>query len=280
MENNTQQGEISDYDTEWELDTDSSDSASSGATGGDQPTLTSDDQFDEGASEGNDHSPTNDQSHAAVQDEVDVWAGASEAQMEAFRRAENEKTAAENRAKINADKLAERGRELKTLRDESLELQEATRVRSEFETEHEVYARDVDLMIQRRLDERIPEAPVVTEAENDQYVYEAITNAHPTAGDMYNSEPLKELLADDPVFKHNGRAVLFSETLHSNDPADVIAALDFYKTTHQPVQQQAAPTGLESMQGASSRGGRPDMRTMDQFSDSERYDAEWELDDD
>jgi hypothetical protein len=135
-------------------------------------------------------------------------------------------------------------------------------------------------MIQQRLDERIPVQPEMEQAEVEQQVFDAITQAHPHAGDMYNSESMKTLLNEDPVMKINGKAMLFSETLHSNDPADVIAALDFYKTTHDDTAPSSAPSGLEAMQSGTPRGNRTDMRTAGQLSSQERYDQEWELDDD
>jgi hypothetical protein len=279
MENNTQQEGAAEYDKEWELDTDNP-SPSSKDLSGNQQSSDSDDQFENEAPQGNEPPPSPNEPTAEVQEDVDVWADASEAQREAFRRAENEKVSADNRAKLNADKLAERGRELKALRDETHELREANRPRTEFETEHEVYAQDVDRMIQQRLDERIPVQPEMEQAEVEQQVFDAITQAHPHAGDMYNSESMKTLLNEDPVMKINGKAMLFSETLHSNDPADVIAALDFYKTTHDDTAPSSAPSGLEAMQSGTPRGNRTDMRTAGQLSSQERYDQEWELDDD
>ena len=280
MNNETQLNESEEYDKEWELDTDNPSPSSRDLSDG-QPTSDSDDQFEDEAPQGNEPPPSPDEPTAEVQEDVDVWADATEAQREAFRRAENEKVSADNRAKLNADKLAERGRELKALRDETHELRETHRPRTEFETEHEVYAKDVEKMIQQRLDERLPVAPVVEQTEVDQHTYDAITQAHPLAGDMYNSDAMKTLLNEDPVMKVNGKAQLFSETLHSNDPADVITALDFYKTLHSDsTPPKGNQSGLEAMQSGTSRGNKMDMRTSDQLTDAEKYDAEWELDDD
>ena len=278
MNNDTQLDGATEYDKEWELDTDNP-SPSSRDPSGNQQTSDSDDQFENEAPQGNEPPPSLDDPTAAVQEDVDVWADASEAQREAFRRAENEKVSADNRAKLNADKLAERGRELKALRDETFELREANRPLTEFETEHQVYAQDVDRMIQQRLDERIPVQPEVSQTEVDQQVFDAITNAHPQAGDMYNSDSMKTLLNDDPVMKVNGRAQLFSEVLHSNDPADVVTALDYYKSIHSEYSK-APQSGLEAMQPNTSRGNKVDMRTSGQMTEAENYDQEWELDDD
>ena len=278
MNNDTQQESVSEYDKEWELEDDNP-SPSSKDSNVDQQTSYSDDQFENEAPLGNEPPPRPNETTAEVQEDVDVWADASEAQKEAFRRAENEKVSADNRAKLNADKLAERGRELKALRDETLELRETHRTRTEFETEHEVYAADVNQMIQQKLDERLPVVPVVEQTEVDQLTYDAITQAHPMAGDMYNSDSMKTLLNDDPVMKVNGKAQLFSETIHSNDPADVITALDYYKTIHS-VDSKAPHGGLEAMQPNTSRGNKVDMRTSGQMTEAEKYDQEWELDDD
>ena len=277
MNDTTQTVELTDYEKEWGLDTDDPQTSSVNneldkktPAVGDQPSAEAPNDPQEATS-------SNDNQSSEESEVVDVWADASEDQREAFRRAENEKTAAENRAKINSDKLAERGRELKALRQEAAELQEDTRPRTEFEQEHEVYANDINTMIEQKLQQRIPVQEELSEAEVDQMTYEAITRAHPTAGDLYNSESMKKLLAEDPVFKHGGKPKLFSETLHSNDPADVIAALDYYKTLNH--SEEAKDNGLSSMQSTQSRGGKPDMRSLSQLSDKESYEREWQIDD-
>ena len=278
-EENIQQEEESGYDKEWELDNDDSPSSSS-ATFDDQETATEDDLSDDAArAEQGSNTPEANPSNPEVDEKADLWAGATAAQIEAFRRAENESTAAANRAKINADKLAERGRELKTLRDETSELREATRPRTEFETEHATYANDINSMIEQRLSERLPVQTEQTQEEYDQEVYETITNAHPDAGHLYNSDGMKDLIATDPVFKVNGQAVLFSDALHSTNPNDVNAALDFYKANYDAVDSTPSDP-LENMQANTSRGVQRDMRTAGQLTGSEQYDAEWDIDDD
>jgi len=136
-------------------------------------------------------------------------------------------------------------------------------------------------MIQRELESRLPpveEAPAITEQEVEQQTFDAITLAHPDAGDLYRSEELQALLLEDPVFKHGGRAALFSEFLHSNEPSDVVAALDYYKQSHTP-QATSDGSGLEGMQAAPSRGGKPDMRSSNQLTQAEQYSREWDVDD-
>lgn len=282
MNNNTQQEGQSDYETEWELDTD------------DPQTSSVDNAFDQQSSNG-DTVPSDEASDAqsgatsqrsnqnsAESDDGGLWANATPEQQDAYRRAENERVSANNRAKLNADKLAERGRELKALRERTLELEEAGRQPTEFEAEHEVYAKNIEDMIERKLQTRLPpveEPQEIDQAQQEQQTFDAITTAHPDAGELYKSQDLQEFLSDDPVFKHGGRAVLFSEALHSNDPADVVAALDHYKNNHSGSPQPKAG-GLENMQGAPSRGGKPDMRTLNQMSSDEQYAAEWDLDDD
>ena len=278
MDNNTQLEEETGYDKEWELDTDDSSSSSEDSfdnqttpEGADQPT-----EGAQAAAQGN--TPDESKTNSAVSEEADLWAGATDAQRDAFRRAEHGITAAENRAKLNADKLAERGRELKTLRDETSELREASRPRTEFEQEHQTYANDINTMIDQRMQERLPVQEEVSDEERAQEAYEVITQKHPDAGDLYNSEGMKEVLDHDPVFKMNGRAVLFSEALHSPDPTHVNLALDFYKQTHTAPAQ--APDPLEAMQANTSRGAQHDMRSRDQLTSHEQYDAEWDSDDD
>ena len=278
MDNTTQKEGMSDYDTEWELGDDDSSSSSVDAQDNQQTEEAADLAADSAQAVDQNNSSDVDQTDPAVGEEVDIWAGASDAQRDAFRRAENEKIAADNRAKLNADKLADRGRELKTLRDETSELREATRPRTEFEQEHSTYANDINTMIEQRLEQRLPVQEELSQAEHDQMVYETITRAHPDAGDLYNSDGVKELMQTDPVMKLNGKAVLFSDALHSPNPEDVNAALDFYKASSPAPAPEPDP--LESMQSTASRGNKVDMRTSDQLTSREQYDAEWDSDDD
>ena len=278
MNDTTQSVEQTAYEKEWGLETDDPQTSSVDNEFSKQTSEVGDQPTSEAPNDSTEDTSSNDNQSSAESEVVDVWADSTEAQREAFRRAENEMTAANNRAKINSDKLAERGRELKALREKSAELQEAARPRTEFETEHEVYASDINTMIEQKLNERIPVQEELSEAEVDQNTYEAITSAHPTAGDIYNSDAMKTLLAEDPVFKHRGQPKLFSETLHSNDPADVIAALDYYKTLNHSEPSQ--DNGLSNMQTTQSRGGQHDMKHSSQLSDQEAYAREWLIDDD
>ena len=278
---NTEQEGKSDYDIEWELQTDDPEQ-SSVDNKSDRQTSDGDTVSPDGASDVNSEETSQEADPSYADSESgDLWANATPEQMDAYRRAENERTSANNRAKLNADKLAERGRELKALRDKTLELEEAARKPTEFEAEHEVYGKNIQEMIQRELDGRLPpveEAPAITEQEVEQQTFDAITLAHPDAGDLYRSEELQALLLEDPVFKHGGRAALFSEFLHSNEPSDVVAALDYYKQSHTP-QATSDGSGLEGMQAAPSRGGKPDMRSSNQLTQSEQYSREWDVDD-
>ena len=276
---NIQQEELSPYDIEWQLDTDEPEKSSIESKDNRQ-TPEGDTVSPEGASEANSEETSQEADlNSAESTSGDLWANATPEQMDAFRRAENERVSANNRAKLNADKLAERGRELKALRDKTLELEEAARKPTEFEAEHEVYGKNIQEMIQRELESRLPpveEAPAITEQEVEQQTFDAITTAHPDAGDLYRSEELQALLLEDPVFKHGGRAALFSEFLHSNEPSDVVAALDYYKQSHTP---KSGDSGLEGMQSAPSRGGKPDMRSSNQLTQAEQYSREWDVDD-
>lgn len=279
MNTESQQEQLSGYDSEWALPED------------DSPATDRDAEFDQQSADGttipnaasaapkvetSDNAPG---SPAVGNAGADIWANATEEQRMAFRRAENEKVAAAQRAKLNEDRLAERGRELKALREEKAALEEAQRVPTEFEQQHEQYAKDIDVIVERKLAGRLPPvAPVEqkTEAQVEQEVFNVITQAHPDAGDLYNSTGCQALLAQDPVFKHAGRAYLFSEALHSDDPNMAVAALSYYKST---LGDSPKPkTGLESLVAASSVSGKSDMRTATQLTEKEKYDREWELD--
>lgn len=282
MNDNTQENQVSDYDSEWNLSDDSPQTSSVDDNEGSQSPDAAHRQTDGAQDAKAEGTSNNSQPNHEDGEAVDVWADATPAQKEAFQRAENERQLEANKAKLNADKLAERGREMKALREETIALQEAARVPTEFESEHETYASDVNAMIERKLEERMPlaEQPVAkTREEHDAEVFSAITSAHPTAGDMYNSAEAQALLAEDPVFKHAGQAMLFSSAMHSEDPTVVVAALDYLKQTN-PSASTPAANGLDNMQAPTPRGGKPNMKASNQLSSAEQYDAEWDTDDD
>lgn len=282
MNDNTQENQVSDYDTEWDLSDDSPQTSSVDDNQGSQSPDAAHPQTD-GAPEAKvEGTPESSQPNPEEGEAVDVWADATPAQKEAYQRAENERQLEANKAKINADKLAERGREIKTLREEAIALKESARKPTEFESQHQVYANDINEMIERKLETRMPlaEQPVAkTQEEIDAEVFNVITTAHPTAGDMYNATETQALLAEDPVFKHEGKAMLFSSALHSQDPNEVVAALDYLKL-NTPTAEDTTAAGLDNMQAPAPRGGQPNMKASNQLTSEEQYDAEWDTDDD
>lgn len=280
MNDISQQEELSDYDAEWGSDDDTQENSDVSAE--------SNQESSEEATAASQEAPTDEvvetpeettDSSAESDAEDDIWANATEAQKEAFRRAENEKLAASNRVKSIGDRLANNGRQLQTLRAEKAELEKANRKPTEFEQEHEQYGKNINEMIERTINERLP--PVVEDERSPEQIEDETLNiietAHPDVGVMYNSSEMQAMLADDPVLKHDGRALLFSEALHSPDPHMAVIALNHFKATTSTTDTSGNP--LEDMQSAESSSGKHDMRKQSQLSATEQYDREWEQDD-
>jgi len=280
MPKHSQQEESSAYEAEWGLDTDAPQAtAPEGAA--DDPQ--SDDEFTDPESAA-DVPPAATPNEPEVKPEVaatdeDIWANATEAQKLAIRRAENERQSAANRARQHENSLAERGRELKALREEKLALEKASQTPTEFESSHAVYGADINTMIERKLaDLNLPVTQPEEEkpaAQVEQEVFDVITAAHPDAGDIFNSEGCQSMLADNPAIKVDGKAYSFSDVLLSSDPNMAVEALSYYKST----LAAAETSGLEGMKSANTVSGKPDMRTAAQYTDAEAYDAEWDEDD-
>ena len=279
MSQESLQEETSAYDAEWDLDTDVP-QATANTGAGDDPQ--SDDEFTDSEPAATDE-PEATSNEPEVKAEVpdtdeDIWANATEAQKLAIRRAENERQSAANRARQHENSLAERGRELKALREEKLALEKASQTPTEFESSHEVYGADINTMIERKLaDLNLP----VTHPEDvkapeqiEQEVFDVITNAHPDAGDIFNSPGCQQMLEDNPAIKVDGKAYSFSDVLLSEDPNLAVHGLSYYKST----LSAPAPTALEAMQVADTVSGKPDMRTSTQYTEAEAYDAEWDTD--
>lgn len=283
MTDESQEQVLSDYEEEWGLDDGDdpqkeSSTAEEGSQSPEEDTASSEDAPTDGEVTTPEDS-TDDPAEGNEED--DVWANATPAQKEMLRRIENEKMSAITRAKLNADKLAERGRELKTLREKTRELEEATRPKTEFEQNHPEYAKEIEEMFARKYGQPVQteEEPELDEADRELQAFDTITAAHPDAGHVYKSDSLQEMLSENPVFKHEGRAVLFSDLLHSERGEDVVVALDYFKANKPIPPAEEQEEELDEFQEPTTSQDRPDMRTKSQLSDREQYDAEWAEDD-
>lgn len=276
----SQDEHVSDYDAEWGSDEDTQDESftdtNEESQSSEEPTAGS----NEASADAQEATPEETTDSSAESDaEEDIWASATEAQRNAFRRVENEKTAASNRVKSIGDKLANNGRTIQQLQADKAALEEASRQPTEFEQEHEVYGKDINEMIERHISKRLPPAaPEPTPEEIENNVFSIIETAHPDAGNMYNSSEMQQMLADDPVFKHDGKPLLFSEALHSDDPHMAVIALNHFKASNSQTDQTSGDP-REDLLSAEGSSGKHDMRTNNQLSASEQYDREWEEDD-
>ena len=140
-------------------------------------------------------------------------------------------------------------------------------------------SRDVQDMIDRRLEARLP--PEVQQQEKstadvEQETFDIITGAHPDAGEVFNSEGCQAMMAQDPVFKHEGRAYLFSEALNSPDPHLAVVALTHYKST---VTTGGSDNGLSGMLSPNKSAATSMGRPTGSLSTAAQYDREWDEDD-
>ena len=203
-----------------------------------------------------------------------MWANVPETAREAYRRAERELLAMKGQTKALNDRLSHRGRELKELREKAAQLEESTREKTAFEKEFPQYAEDIRAITGTGKPSQTQE---LSQEEAEAMTVQLIQEAHPDAGDLYNTKEFHEYLASDPLFVFNDQPMRLATAVHSDSADEIIAALAHYKTTI----QQSAPNrqdSLKDMVAPAKTSGKHDMRTSAQLTPQEQYEAEWDKD--
>lgn len=279
MQTNEAQPEdsISDYDKAWDSEEDSP------VNGGvdtdefqetsDEATATSDDaQDDEESTASTDATDTTAESESEAEGDAENQSDSEASQASA------ELLTLQTQNKALSDRLAVRGRELKELRKELADLKKASRQPTKFEQEFPEYAEDIKQLA--GIEETDETETDTTDDEVD--TVEKILSAVPDAGALYNDPSLHQYLQTDPVFVFNGAAMFVNAAIHSDNPDEVIAGLNHYKSTKQaatPAPKETPEDPLKDMVPPPTSAGKPDVPRTTTMSPMEQYDAEWAADD-
>ena len=199
----------------------------------------------------------------------------TEDEKEALQRAETNLKLLAAEKKALEDRLAVRGRILKELEKKNAELEQAARPLTNFERDFPDYAEDFKKLAGRE------EAPAV-EVDPEEALAAAankIVSAHPDAVEVSQSQEMAYFLAANPMFAVDGKPMYVPTALHSDDPAEAIAALSYFKETRSAPPPEPPPVNnLESMVPPQTTQARPDIPKVN-LSVQEEYDAEWAKDD-
>lgn len=265
-ENNTPEEAFqSDYEAEWGLDADSPPKVAPSDTEDAQKTTEKEPAPEPVAQEGTQSTTQNeDQSKAAEPEKVDIFAGMNEAQLEAYRKSERDTKAMKGRHKLAQDRITDLEKKLADERKAREDLATQTRQPTEFEQNHPEYYKELKGEFGTKQDADKPQVDPDAESYSEA---DAILEAHPDAGDVYNSSEFQTWLGS--------QTLQFQQNINSSYAKDVIPILDSY-SSHLATSTQA---NLEAMAPVGGSQGKPNLRDKSTMSDAELYAAEWESDD-
>lgn len=253
----------SDYEKEWALDSDlpqetpvaHTEEIQKTDTEGPAPEASAQDVTQESA-ETETTSPT------AESGGDDIFAGATEAQLAAYRKAENDAKAMKGRHRLSQDKAIHLERQLSELQRQNAELTEQARKPTQFEIDHPEYAEDI-----RSLTGDVHAS--TSSAETDPA--ELILQAHPDAGEVYNSPEFSAWISEQP-----------SDTvsiIQGSDPNAINNILSAYKTHASEVSSSQRQARLNATSDTGGTQATPDLRRASELSVQEQYAREWENED-
>ena len=267
----------SDYDKEWGLD-DTVVDTSPPANGTDSHTTELQESTDEGTAP-SDVAPDGLQSAsqegtpstAAEPEQDDPFAGWSEEQLAVYRKTERDAKANAGRNRVAQDRISRLETQLREKEEQRLALVASTREPTGFEQAHPEYAEDLKQIFSQNAAPGTAEIDTQIAQENaQQEAADAIINAHPDAGEIYNRPDFQEWLNLRPDYRQD---------IESPNADDVIKVLDVYTT----IQAHSQPTARSSnpLDGMASVGGssaQPDLRLSSELSTAEQYEREWDTD--
>jgi hypothetical protein len=267
VENNTPEDTFqSDYDAEWGLESDSPPKVAPSDTEANQKSTDEETAPNPVAQEGTQEAPKDeDPNKAAEPQKEDIFAGMTEAQIEAYRKSERDTKAMKGRHKLAQDRIADLEKKLSSEKKANGELIEKARQPSEFEQNHPEYYKELKAELGTKQD--ADDDPQVDPDGESYSEADSILSAHPDAGDVYNSPEFKTWISQQPL--------QFQQNINSSYAKDVIPILDAYSASLEANTQ-------ESLKDISSVGGsqsKPSLRNHGNMSDEEKYDLEWETDD-
>ena len=253
-----------DYDAEWGLD---SDSPADSVVAHSEDTSMTDEAAtvtaEPASDEQKDTTSTSEDTKTAESKDDTTWANATPEQLKALQKAESDEKAMKGRFRLSNDKNAMLEKELTQLRAANAEFQEKLRTPTRFEQDHPEYAEDLNKLYGNQGGATAPAEPDPADT---------IIAAHSDAGEIYNSNEFQIWIATQPK--------PVRQAIESNDAESIVDILNQYKEVS-PSKVEVQDDTKEQLQGMSGTGGssgRVDLRTTSGMSDSDQYNAEWEVD--
>lgn len=264
----TEQSQVTDYDAEWERDSDDDSEAPIEKEAFKQVPVDEPEDIDdqdnsdksrEETSQDVDSpqdSPNDDSKPASETDSEDIWQNASEEQLRAYKKAENEYKAMLGRHRLAQEKLSR-------LEKEANELKEKARTPTQFEQDHPDYFKELQDTFGS------PKAGNTSDTP-DTAAIEAVITAHPDAGEVVSSESFNEWLSGQPK--------VVQRAADSSNAEDVIDVLNDFKSYSDEIDiQRAREARLAKAQAPSTTSSIPTQTKLSsEMSDEELYELEWQ----
>lgn len=284
---NTELSVDEEFDLEWEKDEESDQLSADDNSSSESSEADSDDSADHGKAEDNgpetdgtvddesssDTSGDDSESDSGQTDEDDIWAGASEAQRQAFEKSQNDLNSMTGRArKEREDRLAlERDFE-----NTQRELREHTRTKGAYETEHPELFNEVKTYLEESgYQKQSAEPQDDTGSEEPDDDVKLVMKIHPDASDLMQSDAWSDFVGD--LSAEN------QKLLESDDPYDFVDLMYSFKTdqkikeiqaSQQQQEQEEEDDSVVHQGGSSTSAPRKTTLTVE-----EDFDQEWNKDD-
>jgi len=253
-----------DYDAEWALEDGNTDSPPKVAVPDSekvQQTVAEGTAPDATAQTDVQDAPKGDSASKAAEPETDKpFAGMTEDQIAAYRKAERDGKAMAGRHRLAQDRMTHLEKQLDDQRKLNEELTDKARSPSEFEQAHPEYFQELKEEFGTKGES---DSPTVDAGKSEYDEADKVIGAHPDAGDIYASAEFNTWLSTQPPQ---------SATDVNSPHADaVIPIIDAYKTH----LSEAEKADLQSIADVGGTSAQPDLRVASQRSAQELYDAEW-----
>lgn len=205
-----------------------------------------------------------DSNKAAEPKEEDILAGLSEAQLEAYRKAERDAKAMKGRHRLAQDRIVDLEKKLAEEQKAKAEFKSKARQPTEFEQNHPEYFQELKEEFGTNQESSAPQTDPEAESYSEA---DAILSAHPDAGDIYSSSEFQTWMASQPL--------KVQQDVESSYSKDVIPVLDAYQNS----LTSASSVSLKEIADVGGSQGQPDLRDKSKMTDAEKYELEWESDD-
>ncbi len=256
------------YDAEWALEDGNTDSPPKVAVNDSEQDRKTEDEGtapESTAQDGTQDAPKGESGSKAAEPETDEpFAGMTEDQIAAHRKAERDGKAMAGRHRLAQDRMSHLEKQLDEQRKLNGELTDQARTPSEFEQAHPEYFKELKDEFGTKGE---PSSPDVDAGKSEYDEADAIIDAHPDAGDVYASAEFNTWLSAQPPQS--------MADINSTQASEVIPVIAAYKT----YVADAEKANLQSIADVGGTSAQPDLRVASQRSSQELYDAEWANDD-